>query len=225
MLTLTDALGGRPYPGRGCVAARTGDGSLWFAYFLTGRSEASRSRALEPCGPDGVRVADTRDTGSHDALRHYVAASRRGVWTVVGNGDQVEPIADALAASVDPVTAWQAHTFEPDPPIFTPRVWICADADERVLIGSARRSDRPDGSADRGVWMPDSIGRGSGVLITTYAGTANDVVTSGLPLDVVIDDAAGEGLLETVWDALDPSVRVAAFAVQPADFDGTLFQQ
>lgn len=222
VLTLTEALGRRLYLGRGCVAARVADGSLWFAYFLTGRSEASRSRALEQ-HPDGdLRVVDTRSGGQHDALRHYVAAARRGRWSVVGNGDQVEPLADALAASVEPATAWAAHTFEPDPPIFTPRVWVCADAEERVLVGSARRSTRPDGSADRGLWMPETLAPQSGVLITTYAGTAEDVITSGLPLDVGIDVESGEELLDLTWDALEPALRVAAFVARPNDLAATM---
>jgi IMP cyclohydrolase len=222
MLALEEALRDRPYAGRGCVAARLADGSLWFAYFLTGRSDASRSRALEQ-HPDGdLRVVDTRSGGGHDALRHYVAAARRGRWSVVGNGDQVEPIADALAASAEPATAWAEHTFEPDPPIFTPRIWICADADERVLVGSARRSTRPDGSADRALWMPDTLAPRSGVLITTYAGTAEHVLTSGLPLDVEVRAATGEELLDATWDALGPALRVAAFAARPADLAATM---
>lgn len=222
MLALVDALRDRPYAGRGCLAARLADGSLWFAYLLTGRSEASRSRALEQ-HPDGdIRVVDTRSGGEHDALRHYVAAARRGNWTVVGNGDQVEPLVDALAASVDPATAWAAHTFEPDPPIFTPRIWICSDAEERVLVGAARRSSRPDGSADRALWMPESIAPRSGVLVTTYAGTPENVVTSGLPLDVGIDVASGDELLDVTWDALEPSLRVAAFVARPTDLAATM---
>lgn len=222
MLALVDALGDRPYAGRGCLAARLADGSLWFAYFLTGRSKASRSRALEQHADGDVRVVDTRSGGQHDALRHYVAAARRGHWTVVGNGDQVEPLVDALAASVEPAAAWAAHTFEPDPPIFTPRIWICADAQERVLVGSARRSTRPDGSADRGLWMPETLAPRSGVLVTTYAGTAEDVITSGLPLDVGVEAATGEELLDVTWDALEPSLRVAAFVAQPGDLTATM---
>ena len=222
MLALADALRDRSYPGRGCLAARLADDSLWFTYFLTGRSDASRSRALEQHAGGDMHVVDTRSGGERDALRHYVAAARRGRWTVVGNGDQVEPLVDALAASVEPAAAWAEHTFEPDPPIFTPRIWICADAEERVLVGSARRSTRPDGSADRGLWMPETLAPRSGVLITTYAGTVEHVVTSGLPLDVEVQAATGEELLDVTWDALEPSVRVAAFVAQPCDLKPTM---
>lgn len=122
MSDLGQILGTRGYPGRGCVSARLADGRLYLAYFLTGRSEASRSRTVELQPSGDVQVRDTSG-GDHDDLRHYVAAVRREGWTVVGNGDQVEPLASALAAGKDPASAWAEHTYEPDPPIFTPRIW------------------------------------------------------------------------------------------------------
>ncbi len=42
------------------------------------------------------------------------AAATRGSWTLVGNGGHVEPLALALAAGEDAVSAWSAHTCEPD---------------------------------------------------------------------------------------------------------------
>ncbi len=222
---LSEALTARPYPGRGCVAARLPDDNLWFGYFLTGRSVASRSRAVERGGAGDLWVVDTRSGGEHDSLRHYVAGARRGSWTVVGNGDQVEPLAAALATSTDAVSAWAAHTYEPDPPIYTPRIWICAGAEEQLLVGSVRRSARPDRTADRGLWMPERLAPGDGLLITTYAGSVDEVVTSGLPLDVGTDFTSGEDLLASVWDALEPSLRVAAFVAQPADLGAALHRR
>lgn len=222
MLTVTEALSARPYPGRGCLAARLDDDSLWLGYFLTGRSEASRSRVVERSEAGDLRVADSRGEGECDPLRHYVAAARRDPWTVVGNGDQVVPLAEALSASTDIVSTWTAHTYEPDPPIYTPRVWICAGAEEQVLVGSSRRSARMDGTADRGLWMPERLGPGHGVLITTYAGTGDSVVTSGLPLNVSTASPSGKHLLDSMWEALGSSLRVAAFVVQPADLSGAL---
>lgn len=63
------------------------------------------------------------------------------------------------------------------------------------------------------------------MLITTYAGTAEDVVASGVPLDVLIEGGTGEGLLDVMWGALTPSLRVAALVAQPADLGGTLHQR
>jgi IMP cyclohydrolase len=216
MTELVEALRQRPYPGRGCVAARLGDDHLYLGYFLTGRSQASRSRtiALQPQGD--VQVTDTSG-GDHDSLRHYVAAVRRGGWTVVGNGDQVEPLGQELAAGTDPATAWAAHTYEPDPPIFTPRIWLAfRHADSALMVGSAGRSERADGSPDRLLWMPAVLPVGAAVLLTTYAATAEEVRTSGTPASVTTTAAGPADLLNDLWTALDPALAVAAF-VAPAD--------
>lgn len=216
MSSVSSVLLGRPYPGRGCVVGRVGDGSLWFAYFLTGRSPASRSRALE-VRPDGeVAVVDTSGAGGGDPLRHYVALARRKGWTVLGNGDQVEPLATALAEGAAVTTAWAARTYEPDPPIFTPRIWAVHEGETgQVMLGSARRSGRPDGSADRLVLLPETLPAGSGVLVTTYAGTVEQVVPSGLPIDVSLAARTGEEFLTEIWESLPSTLRVAALVAQP----------
>lgn len=95
------------------------------------------------------------DRGEHDALRHYVALARRGAWWVLGNGDQVVPIADDLAGGADLATAWGRHTFEPDPPIYTPRIWLAGQ-------GSAERTS-PAGSVNCWNWWlwPTAAGTGA----------------------------------------------------------------
>lgn len=92
MTTIQSVLQTRAYPGRGCLAARTSEGELVFVYFVTGRSRASKNRVLSATPSGDITVRDRGDA-QHDALRHYCAAASRGAWTVVGNGDQVEPIA------------------------------------------------------------------------------------------------------------------------------------
>lgn len=207
-----DVLGARPYPGRGCVAARLLDGRLALAYFLTGRSAASRSRALVRLPSGDLQVKDTSG-GAHDALRHYVAGVRRPGWTVVGNGDQVAPFADALAAGTDPATAWAAHTYEPDPPIFTPRIAVALrEADSALVLASARRSDRSEGGADRLLVLPEALPAGEGLLLTTYDGTVDAVVPSGVATSVLTSFGSVEALAQAVWTSLDPALAVACFA-------------
>lgn len=216
MTELRAALRERAYPGRGCVAARLSDGRLYVAYFLTGRSPASRCRTIDVQPSGDVQVKDTSG-GGHDSLRHYVAAVRRDGWTVVGNGDQVEPLASALAAGTDPASAWAAHTYEPDPPIFTPRIWLAIrHLDGALMVGSAARSERSGGSPDRLLWMPEALPAGAGILLTTYVGTTETVLTSGTPASITTTAATPEALLDDVWTALDTALAVAAF-VAPAD--------
>ena len=225
MPTIGDLLQTRPYPGRGCAAIRTSGGDLSFVYFLTGRSSASKNREIVPAPhldladlglPDPDLVVRGRGEGVFDALRHYRASVRRGGWTVVGNGDQVEPIALGLAGGRELQDVWSEHTYEPDPPIFTTRIALAHRAGGAdCLFGFARRSRRPAGSVDRIVWAVDDLAPGSGVLMTTYAATADHVVSTDGPSDITVADGDRAAVLDEVWQALDPNLRVAAFAISP----------
>ena len=218
MQTLTSVLADRPYPGRGVLLARADDGALGVVYFLTGRSEGSRRRALAVRAGGDVAVEDT-SSGPHDALRHYVAVARRGTWLVVGNGDQVVPLAESLSSGESVAQAWGAHTFEPYPPIFTTRVWVALDAssDADGVVGAAKRSGRSldsgDASTDHLAWTAGHVAPGTGVLMTTYDGSTSEVRSTAAPVDVAAPAATLEALLDQVWDGLDPALRVAALAV------------
>lgn len=220
---LREVLSSRCYPGRGCVAARTTDGTLLLGYFLTGRSAASRARRLELLSSGDIEIKDTSD-GAHDELRHYVASARRGRWTIVGNGDHVEPVATSLAAGTDPVTAWALHTYEPDPPIFTPRIWIgYREADDGVVVGSATRSNRSDGSADRLLLLPEALPAGEGILLTTYEGDVEQVLTSGTATSVRTSYASQSALLRDIWESLDSDLAVGAFVAPANDLKAATF--
>lgn len=217
-MDLTELLATRPYPGRGCIAARTNDGELSFLYFLSGRSAASRNRRIEVSSSGDVAVVGV-DVGQ-DALRHYVAAARRGDWFVIGNGDQVEPLVSSLAAGVSPSDAAAMHTFEPDPPIFTQRIWLAtrltADA-PTVLFGFAQSADEAGTATNHLTLSVGAIATGRAVVMTTYDGTADHPRTTAFPAHVTVDSADRRDLLNDLWNTLDPDVRVAAFAVDPFD--------
>ncbi len=213
---MTHVLVERGYPGRGLLATRTGDGLLWFAYFLTGRSAGSRSRELVVLDNGDVQVRDTGDR-PYDSLRHYTAVARRGSWCVVGNGDQVVPLAEDLAAGVGELQAASRHSYEPDPPIHTSRIWLAhssASASD-CLVGSARRSVRGGDGADRTLLDVAQLTTGTGVLMTTYDGSVTDVRGTSAALDVVVLAASGEELLAEIWAALNPARRVAAVILRP----------
>jgi IMP cyclohydrolase len=219
MNAIVQVLRSRPYPGRGCLAARTGNGTLALLYFLTGRSPASQGRELKVLDNGDIAVQDITGAATHDALRHYVAAARRDGWTVVGNGEQVVPLADALSSGLPVTTAWEQHTFEPDPPVHTSRIWVArrAGGPGECILGYARRSTCGDGDADRVAWTVGRLDPGAGILMTTYDGTADAVRATWAPAQVQVGGSTVEDVLQEVWVGLDPGLRVAAFAVTPDD--------
>ena len=222
MLNLREALQSRPYPGRGVFLGRLSTGTPVGAYFLTGRSASSRARRLVRHEGSDIEVADTSG-GPHDELRHYLAVTERGPWLVFGNGDHVEPLAFAMAGGSPVTRSWAAHSYEPDPPIYTPRIWAAWNRNDSLppLLGSARRSDRSDGAADRVAWNCEITSPGDAVLLTTYNGTTTEVRTAREPLDVSSRTESVEQLVDDLWGALDPDLRVGAIAFELENVSGT----
>ena len=62
------------------------------------------------------------------------------------------------------------------------------------------------------------------VHVSTYAGTAADVITSGYPETVSVANG-WQDVADGVWTALDPSLRVALFVVPlAAPFDAAILR-
>lgn len=217
-MRLDEALRARAYPGRGVLMVRTVTGGRCLAYFLTGRSSASLQRKLVVAVDGDVEVRDRRAGRAPDELRHYTAVARRGDVIVIGNGTQVLPLAEDLADGSEPLTAFARFAYEPDEPIFTPRIWIATTVTEAgpCVLGYAIRSGRPSNGADRVAWAAGELAAGEGILMSTYDGTATRVSTARAPLDVTTAAATPKELLEELWAALDRELRVAALAFDPS---------
>ncbi|WP_344440636.1 IMP cyclohydrolase [Kitasatospora nipponensis] len=216
MKQLNRALTEHHYPGRGVLWCRTTDGSALGVYFLTGRSPASRARTLHRT-PAGELVVAPSDARGHDHLRHYVAARQSGPWLVFGNGEQVATVADRLAGEQPPAVALDGLDYEPDPPIFTPRLTVVVDgrAGDRIWFGAARRSAGRRTGTDRLTLRIGEPAPGEGVLMTTYRSDGRQVAT-GDPFTEVGTTAGSAGdLLAEVWSALPPQLRIAAAVFAP----------
>jgi hypothetical protein len=74
----------------------------------------------------------------------------RGGWLVFGNGEQVAVVSDHLQEAQSPVEALGGLEYEPDPPIFTPRITVVADirSGREAWFGAARRSRGGRSAAD-----------------------------------------------------------------------------
>lgn len=189
------------------------------AYFLTGRSAASRERELAILPNGDVSVRTTDPAIADDALRHYVAVAQRGEVIVVGNGSQVEPLADAAAGGEDTLAAFGRHDYEPDPPIFTPRIWVLTrPGSDSVSFGWAARAEHGSDGTWTGALTVGRLGAGEGVLLSTYDGSAEQVSTSRGPAGFTTTATELDELVDTLWDSLAPELRVAALCLDPEAF-------
>ncbi|MFE2427536.1 IMP cyclohydrolase [Streptomyces sp. NPDC059373] len=203
------------YPGRGVLWARTLDGTLCGAYFLTGRSAASRARALRRA--DGELIVAPTDQTAHDPLRHYAAARERGGWLVFGNGEQVATVADRLQSGRNPASALDGLEYEPDPPIFTPRITVAADlrSPGDAWFGAARRSLSGRIATNVLTLAVRGLGLGESVMMTTYRSDGHHVATGEPFIEARTEAANRDELLEELWDALAPEFRVAVATFEP----------
>ncbi|MEU6355378.1 IMP cyclohydrolase [Streptomyces sp. NPDC047072] len=223
---LKDALAGNSYPGRGVLWCTVGDGTRVGGYFLTGRSAASQARTLR-LTPEGELVVAPSDVREHDSLRHYVAARLGGERLVFGNGEQVSTVADRLDDGLAPLLALDGLDYEPDPPIFTPRLTVIADGGERgqAWLGAARRSAGARTTTDRLTLGVSDLAPGEGVLMTTYSSRGSQIAT-GVPFTEVRTTArTRHDLLDEIWSALPPQLRVAAAVFTPGDLPNAEIRQ
>jgi IMP cyclohydrolase len=163
--TLLSICADRKYPGRGLVLGRDVHGVAFGLYWLTGRSAASQQRRIQ-LGDSAVVVQDLTD-GPRDELRHYTAAIRSTHAVMLGNGTHVVDVWDEIQAGASFDEAHQKIAYEPDPPIFTPRITATAaltPAGAQGFVTAGAVSDPPAGLALRNIGLYTSKPRPRGRL-------------------------------------------------------------
>ncbi|MEV6479043.1 IMP cyclohydrolase [Streptomyces sp. NPDC051576] len=218
MTSILEALRDNPYPGRLILLARTMDGEPTAGYALTGRSAASRARRIESTPSGELAVVPVVPVGAegHDALRHYIAATADERWTVYGNGEQVAEVAGRLAKGLAPGIALEGLSYEPDPPIHTPRITAVVDrVGRQAWLGAARRPEGGRESADTVVVALGELSPGQAVMLSTYRSDGDSVSTAPRHLDLNTSARDADALLTELWAALDPRFRVAAVTFAP----------
>lgn len=219
MNQIVEALRANPYPGRIVLLARSAalDGPLLAGYALTGRSEASRQRRMELTDQHTLIVAPI-GAQSRDALRHYNAAEFGPRFTVYGNGEQVSQVAQRLQDGMPPSTALEAQSYEPDPPIYTPRITVVVDrTDECAWFGAARRSGGSRTNADVSILAVGRLAPGDLVLLSTYRSDGETVATAAHHLELRTEANEPKELLDDLWAGLDARFRIAATVFNPCD--------
>ncbi len=146
-------------------------------YWITGRSQRSRNRRMV-ASPDATVHTEFIDAGRGDdpALVVYPLLMSRGGTHVVSNGEQTQPILDALCAGRTLEQALKPWSAEPDE-LATPRITgtVQVDAPDACRLGVVRER-AVDGQAvtERSVFAYEGLPPGSGRCVTTYAGGPGD---------------------------------------------------
>jgi IMP cyclohydrolase len=164
------------YPGRLIVIGGAPESQAVIVYAITGRSPSSQARRLvERDGGVWVEPTDvaTLKTGNVDLLVYpALLFSKAGI--AVSNGKQTADVRDRLRPGLDPIAALSAALaawdFEPDAPIFTPRISGCITP-KAAGLSVARRG--PAGETLRS-YFEVALRAGEGRLVSTYEGPNAD---------------------------------------------------
>ncbi len=196
------------YPGRLILTGTAPNGSQVLAYALTGRSPKSRDRVLREAGTTVSTALSSAEIATDTSLILYDAVVTEDNTTVISNGTHGIQILQDVSHGMDVRTAATLHTYEPDPPIYTPRIFAIRTAgSELATFGIIYR----DGTAPCRKTQEICCHPGVGYLIHTYHRDGGpEVPFTGPPVAIELPDTA-QGLSEALWDSLDASNKIAVF--------------
>lgn len=206
------------YPGRIIIIGqdRTARNDV-VIYAITGRSPSSQARKLvKESHAIWARPTNEETTkkGNLDLLVYPAIMISGGI--AVGNGRQTPDIEAQISYSKDPVEilskAIQNWDYEPDPPMFTPRICGCILSRNGAAMGIIRRG--PKGQSIR-TTHEIPLMAGMGRMITTYIGENKDplVSFSKEPIEVDILEDRAEDMAKAIYKALEPKHGKADFRV------------
>lgn len=208
---LTKLLQQNTYPGRSIVLGKHKDGKhMVIAYFIMGRSVNSRNRIFVADG-DGLRTqAHDPAKLSDPSLVIYAPVRVLNGVQIVTNGDQTDTIYDFMSQGKTFEEALRTRTFEPDPPIYTPRVSGIVEKDNYKL-SILKSADGDPSSVRRYFFEYTSPMAGQGHFIHTYRCDGNPVPSfEGEPEQVEIDGTLDE-FTNAIWESLNMDNKVSLF--------------
>lgn len=216
-----EKLAEKEYPGRVIILGKDPTGKkVVVVYAITGRSPSSQARKLVKEGEAiWAKPIDENilKTGQVELLVYPAVYLSRGV--VVSNGKHTSDIIEKMGESPNPAAVLQSALrtwdYEPDAPIFTPRISGCVLSHEKAALSVIRRGE--DNSSMREIFE-FSLVAGQGKMVTTYEGENRDPVKSfsGEPLSLEIREKTGQGMAKAVYDALGPAGEKPDFRVAVA---------
>ncbi len=207
------------YPGRLLALGRDrADKHHIVLYAITGRSPSSQARRLEeeneavwtkPTDPETLKK------GNPELLVYPAIVFSRGI--AVSNGRQTNDIDPAASAGA--VSALDAGlrpwTYEPDAPIYTPRISGCIGPSGNAALSVLKRG--VDGEPLRS-FHELSLRPGRGAFLSTYAGDNREPLAafSGEPLEMEFAEDSPEATARAAYAALRPDGRAEDFRVAVA---------
>lgn len=220
-INIFEDLNSNSYPGRGIVIGKSEDGkSAVAAYFIMGRSVNSRNRVF-------VQEGENLRTQAHDpalltdpSLVIYYPVRTFDGGMIVTNGDQTDTIYNLINADKRPccvgscfVKALRTRTFEPDPPLFTPRISGIIEREDGAFhyrLSILKSTDGNPEAAQRQFFEYDPL-PGLGHFIHTYKCDGDPVPSfEGEPKPVRLSgdiDRFTQGL----WESLNADNKVSLF--------------
>jgi IMP cyclohydrolase len=207
------------YPGRLIVIGRDRSGErVIVIYAVTGRSPASQARELVRQG-DAVRTRPTDPEvlakGDPDLLVYPALVFGRGI--AVSNGKQTADIrlggSPSAAGTLE--SGLRSWSFEPDSPIFTPRISGCALPGPVAGLNVIRRGAGGDAERIFYEFVPQP---GEGRMISTYTGENVNPLPSfrGEPNILELSEPAAGTMAAAVYEALGPKPGAPDFRVAVA---------
>lgn len=204
------------YPGRLLIIGGDAAGDHHVVlYAITGRSPSSQARRLElddnavwtkPTDPETLKRGNPELLVYPAVILGRGIAASNGRQTVDIDTDRTGSAVAALDAGLGP---W---TYEPDAPIYTPRITGCVLASGRAALSIIKRG--PGGHPLRAFYdLPDRPGRGS--MLATYRGDNTEPLAAfeGEPLDVGLEGSTPEETAEAAYAALRPAGRTGDYRV------------
>ncbi|MCI8623369.1 MAG: inosine monophosphate cyclohydrolase [Provencibacterium sp.] len=212
MENVFDLLRQNDYPGRGILLGRSADGEhAVAAYFIMGRSENSCNRIFVPEG-DGLRTQAYDPSKLQDpSLVIYAPVRVLGERTIVTNGDQTDTIYEALSQGGSFEDALRTRTFEPDPPIYTPRISGLLEQNGDYRLSILKSGEGDPSRTCRFFYEYQNPQAGTGHLIHVYERDGNPPASfSGEPVPVSFTGEI-ESFTHALWESLDEQKKISLF--------------
>jgi IMP cyclohydrolase len=178
------------------------NGEMAQVYWIMGRSENSKNRIFVQNKDGSVSTKAFDETKITDpSLIIYNPLKIVNNIYIIGNGDQVDTVAEFLAKDKTAHEALQTRTYEPDAPNYTPRITGVFYPNRSYALSIIKKNpERESIYIER---------EGGAEMITTYEGDSDPLISFiGLPKKMPIKSTAQENL-DFYWNMLNPKYRVS----------------